>query len=481
MYSPSPLPPHKKPKKIEDKHILDLPDDCLIPIFRPLQVTDLLSVHKTCEKFQTPARHAFIASHTSLEIVQLDRDWFSIKTGSKTGCGHGDFGDVKKLLQIFGKCIRVLKIIRQCNDWTGDVRPVLQLLDTCCGEKLKSLALIEVSAYEIGDVSKVFRHLRNLELEDFRDSSTSSGVEKCLRLSENLMTFSITQYNSLPGSVLLRLNHQLEHISCNFMDNNLTEADLNHFLREHPNLKTIKFLPTFIPTVQCLSHLSNVETLYVNVESLTRADLHQIDWTGLFQLPNLQYLEVKLFRSVGESLATHAMQTSTPIITYICSLILNAFHFKDICDTLAAFQYERLQKLVIPFYGGLTTIGATMRPKLINAFASNLKNVKELHFLNFTRDFFNSFILEFVKIIDCLEMLFLTPAFLDTLGVEDILNLAAVQQAKGKELVVRYDESMRIKIEGILPTYRAEAPADLNVLKFQYFKNKIYEFRHLSF
>lgn len=63
----------KKPKLSLPLNIVDLPDDCLLMIFRDFKLYDLLIVAKTCERFRDVTQYSFLLKHRNVKItVQED-------------------------------------------------------------------------------------------------------------------------------------------------------------------------------------------------------------------------------------------------------------------------------------------------------------------------------------------------------------------------------------------------------------------------
>lgn len=461
------------PKPISDTNILDLSNDCLIIIANELCPMDLFAFHKSHENFHSATEYSFATNHKTIEIKYLG-DEFLIKSSKKPQCCNERYCDamlVSNFIQLLGKYVRAITLSSESNE---KITWILGLLNDCCSANLKCLSLkdVKVDETKLHQFGTLFKLLETFEVDE---GLSNGGLERCLANCENLKDFSLITDEDISLRILYRINFKLEKIFYQFRCFTIDIDDGYNFLRQHPNLRSIKIAEMFYPTKDCIKYLTKLETLLIDSRMVLLDGFY--DWQGLFQLQNLKHLEVILTDYLNGSLLKVKSKPTTDIET----LALKSDYLEDVFQLLQIFTFENLQRLIIYYtnYGYYTDIMAEA-PKPVLDFASNLIKVEELHFMNFSQEIFRHFILEFVRCAPCLQTLVLFPAPGTELEIDDMLHLAQAKQLKNSLLTVKYEYKMEALVSEVFELNESDKHEILDFLRFNDVNEEKYEFEHFN-
>lgn len=448
----------------EGLQITDLPDDCLTTIFNHLCFLDIYSAFRSCQRFRSSAVYSSRSDCKTLRIASTPRDegrfFVEIDQTAAFDWIEQSYSDLRKLFENFGNCIRSLELF--AGNASGMIQ-ILRLANQYCGENLKtlSLELIVIGENRIADFSNVFKHLEKLRLENTTISDTvifmrtyktilqNAALQKCLSYCENLKELTVL------GTVF-------------------DAEDPQKLFAMHPRLKSIKVPGMFTLTSRYLDHLDSTETLLIDLKSMPLTELQQIDWTRLFQLQNLKHLELVLNKTTPLADSSSLKFLTNPT-TNIQILVLKAYHFSDIYDLLTSFTYTNLKVLVIYFDLVCVKNGHNAKPRVTNQLIMNLRNVKDMHLIMFTKGMLNESIGDIVKSARNLERLILLPLIGMQISSDDITRLAELQRLKNQLLKVSFESSTKKTHEEILKKYDGM----LNTLQFGSINQLTYEFSYL--
>lgn len=439
-------------------NLVNLPDDCLISIFKELNVFDLLSVHITCRRLHTIGKYCINLLHNTVFIELIDDNIYNVQINGTSSCRTTVSGLLKLFKQI-GKSISFLKLQGQNSSNTLDAAPIFDMVDEHCGERLKALSLLFV-AVEKNSITKyrnVFKRLEKLHLEG------KSGLAKFVTYPKNLRELTITTSNAGSNVFLTKNYPNLGMFNYCFGKNTrVTTDDAAEFFKNHPNLKCIRLWKVLIPIPQCLNHLQNVETLLIDLDPVSVADLQRVDWITLFQLKNLKTLQLVLNEhDLGPSLN----QVKRRCVSNIECLDLKIYHFKDVSDLLNTFIFNNLKELKITFdLISLRTIGE-VSPEMIQSFSQNLRNIESLAFKDFPKDFYKLFILELVRNSPNLKVLTLFPIFMQEITADDLLCLTRMNISDRPSLTVNFGNCLNVIVK--LVTSKAVKDPHVNILVFK--------------
>lgn len=496
-------PESSKPKIDVDLTILDLSDDCLIPIFNNLNPLDLVSVYDCCEYFQPAAKYCFSKNYKAMKIFEskilfpmpLYRERLKNmvppfnEVSDREGYGRYNFKFVLKyrmynkenveytsLLKIlccFGKYVKEInfkyfeKIAKEFEGHPQEIKcksnfyHILKVANDYCGEELKSFSLSSlhfVDVAKIDEFGNLFKRLEKFSTESVR----SAIIEKCLDHCENLKELVINR-SQVQLPMILKTFDRLEKFDCIERSFPLDIRPLSMFLRNHPNLKYVNIRNWLLGTPDYLNFLQNVETLELGLQRQDRPSLSKFDWVKLLQIPKLKSITIYITVNVSESFAKIQ---NTPQSSIEC-IDLKTSRFKYIADLLSVFTFNNLKVLKIcPIALEKTYFISNVDINIFQSFVEALKNVEELHF-NGLSDNFNTFLLQFVRLIPHLKIVVLSTRERNhDFVIMNILDLANLKQVKNTLLTIRSKYRLNEVIEYANKT--GQSVSNLKFLKFEY-------------
>lgn len=441
--------------------LLSLPDDCLLSILKELNVFDLLSVHRTCRRLHTIGKYCITLIHTTVSIEFIDNDDYEIQIDGVSKCQTNRYG-LAKLLKNIGKSISFLTLEgKNVVGLSADAAPIFEIMNKNCGVHLKKLSLLHITM-EKNNITKfrnVFKQLEKLHIEG------KSGLAKYVTYNKNLRDVTIITSNAASSVFLKKTYPKLESFCYTFGKNTrVTTKDAERFFKNHPNLKTVRMWKVFIPTMLCLNYLQNIETLLIDLDTASSADLQTVEWTAVFQLHRLKTLQLVLNEhDLGDSLS----RVTRRYTTNIECLELKIYHFKDFCDLFTTFTYNKLRELKISFdLVSLRTVG-DVSPEVVfgTSFSSNLRNIESLAFKDFPKDFYERYIVELVRNAPNLKVLTLFPIFMSEITAEDLLRLSEINASNRNALTVNYGNCLNIVVK--LAAMKNGSDPNGNILRFR--------------
>lgn len=444
-------------------NLTDLSDEILFEIFKNLPIYDLMSILNTCKRVRRVVDYCISTNHKN---IQIDISEYSLLY---INCDLHHPISKNRLVTFFtnfGKYLKTLEI--RDGDGESDLTWILHLVNRFCSKNLKSLVL-ENGSVDVGQsdqFSDLFKNLKKFH------SKCVKNIEKCLNCCENLVELSVQTAKATNNSLLANTYPELERIVYDFNESTVEPEEVLEFLKNHSKLKLIKLSNLLPPTARYLKHIKNVETLFIDVGAMAIIDSNTIDWIQLFQLDNLKQLELKLTRdTIHSSLGTVIANPSTKIET----LALKVFHLNDVLDLLQAFTYENLKKLVVSSYL-FTKMWYRSNAELTDSYTKALENIEELHFLDFSENFFNEFVLPLVKNAGILKRLLLEPK--QPLTFVSLRKLAGIQTDKQDKLIVHYynylmDDNAKkmISIRKIDPSFKFLELKEINDGRHEFFSH----------
>lgn len=445
------------------KNILELPDDCLIMIFNQLNFPDLLQAQETCKRFQALSLYSFKAICHSIKIQCIDDSTFVVTaSGKRENRQKMTYDAIKDFLKHFGMHITSLSVIGIDE---VDITSILDLVKIHCPNNLESLNLqnVQIDIMQLENFKCLFEQLDEFGVIKALNPST---LEKCIKYSRNVRRLKIIGYHK--DQLLLKIHSKLEEFFYDFVY--IEMGHLRMFLQNYPNLKSIKVLRVFTLTTELLNYLKNIIKLSINMKCVCDNSQNN-NLVGLFQLKQLKQLELISGKNITDLLLNI---TSSPV-TKIEVLALKARQIRDACDLLRTFEFTNLTKLVICFYWNIDPCG-DIGPAEISLIMKRLDSIKELHFINFTRDFFNKFVLQFVKYTQNLSILVLSPKTAIDLRVEDLCSLVDIQKTKNFRLTVEHEDVIN---DAVKIFSRKQNCISAN-LKFKNIDDCNYEFKYLN-
>lgn len=448
---------------IENPNILELPDDCLIMVFSQLNFFDLLQVNETCKRFQILSLHNLKTVCNSIRIECTNHIDFAIAAADEQPT-EMTLDDLERFFRNFGRYVKSLSFIGG-DEVVVDISPVLYLVsEHCCGSVTAlSLRNVQIDGAHIEALKDLFERLSDFEVIKALNHAT---LEKCIKYARNVKRLTIVGYHK--DQLLLKIHSTLVEFFYDFVY--IEIGHLRMFFQNHPNLTALKVLRVFTLTTELLHYLQNIRKLSINMKCVCD-DSSKNNLIGLFQLKHVQQLELILSKNIGDLLGNVAGMP----VTEIEVLALKARQIRDACDLLQAFTFINLKKLVICFNWNINPCG-DMQPDEICWISKRLCNVEELHFINFTRDFFNKFVVQFVKYASKLKILVLSPKTPIDIRTGDLGSLAEVQQNKNARLTVKHEDGVNEAVK----MFRSRESESGTNLSFENIGCYDYEFKYLN-
>lgn len=455
--------------------ILDLPDDCLIHIFSKIDFQSLLATHRSTVHFQRAAEYLFWQKFHRIEVAHEGVNCFTVEPITD---GFVDtskikiisYDDVVRIFKTCGKYMSTLNICGQSKGDQSDWLPIFYLAIQFCSERLKSLGLMRIPAIKRLDLNEFHAFLGQLESLRFDNSREYrakapefSSIEDFINLCGNIKNLSISGYKCGYGVFLRRIPATVQNFSVRFESCDVKTESVHEFLKQHQNLKVMKFTNLCMVKKDYLDHLDNVKALRIENYDLEPMS----DSTRLFQLKSLKHLQLHLSTYYSPFFSPMAILSPSPKpITHLESLAIEAHPYKELLYVLSSFTFTNLKRLII--------LGSERKspaqPVLIAP--ENFQNLEELCFRYFTMDIVE----EFVRQARSLKLLRL---YYSRFTLHDIIQLAKIQQVKGTVLTVECYRDQKSKADILKhiprrhPRHRNYINAD--ILKFRY-TNKFREY-----
>lgn len=370
--------------------ILDLPDDCLIPIFENLSFSDLLSVFESHKYFQVAAKQSFSLNYKTIRIQQYrSRNDYIINESSELV----NRLNLTNIFETFGTCIKSLQLQSNLG---SNMTSLLYLVNNYCSESLKRLSLncSMIDGRKINDFIDLFKHLEALEVVSGIDNDT---FEKILIYCENLRDLIVNVENLRLESFLPKIHSKLERIFYRLNKRDISMQNVINFLQRHPNLKVLNISKLFLATSECLNYLANVELLRVDLRS-KHADLSRTDWNRLFQLEHLKRLDLFFNQDISDSL----MKVPSKPPSNLEILALNVNYLKNVFDLLDTFTFNNLKILTISCLSSEKKYFGVIDPIVIKSVIKKLPNLEEIQFFYFRDEAFEN-LLQIVKASNSLK------------------------------------------------------------------------------
>lgn len=421
---------------ISNRNLLHLPDECLIDIFSYLSLFDLIHVHSTCKRFQ-----AIFIEKYSKNVEKIE-----IKCNTIT--------DYELIL-----------VTKYGNEQQVILRPDLDDLFKTCGIYIRTIILNENNESDLTETSEISsrRNHRYLLL-----LPSNSSIIHHINLLKNLKSLTINgfrKYELLPKII----NSKLEEFYYNICYDEI--PDLITFLQNNPNLKTLKTLQMSSLTTELLDYFKNIEKISINMGRLN--DDKTETMTQVFQLQQLKQLELISYKSTEHLIKMIKDAVSHPELE-IEVLALKLSSFRTVISLLNTYSFPFLKKLVL-CNDFLLDGSADVDPDDISVIGDWLVNIEELHFIDFTRDFFNKFILQYVNYAIDVKTLVLLPKTARDIRSDDLCRLAEVQMIKRMKLRVEYENCLSRTIK-MLEKTQSNGIAE-EYLEFVNIRTYDYEFK----
>lgn len=356
--------------------ILDLPEDCLIPIFMNLPIFDLLSVYESQKYFHEAAKHSFSLKYKRLCVKQYRQ--YTVYNINDT-MSFMDRLSLAKLFETFGSCMKSLQL--QSN-LTTNMTSLLRLVNDCCAGSVKRLSIncSSIEGRKIIAFTNLYKHLETLEVVSGFDTAT---FERILIKCENLKDLIINVECLRPESFLPRIHSTLERIFFRMNKQLISHQTALSFILNHPNLKTLYISKVFVATNQCLDYLDNIEVLRVDMRATPRT-LLDVSWRQLFQLVNLKHLDLVSNADIGRTLPNFTLKP----VTKVEILALSFNYLKNVFEILDAFTFTNLKILIISCQSTEERYFEGINPLFVINVIKQLPNLEEVQFFYFPRNAF---------------------------------------------------------------------------------------------
>lgn len=427
--------------------ILDLPDDCLIPIFNYLGILDLVSVHIACEHFQPAAEYSFQLDYKEINVCTIENA--KCENSYVLNCKNRPMNHVevfspnaeetiKNMFKIFGKSITSLQLHERIQ--SPGLSQFLYAANDHCSKNLKCITLeaIPISYFNRHEnLTDLGKHLESLQIWNYRDDRPCDELNKFLTIFTGLEELTISVLRSKPEPILKGIHGSLEKLTLGIYEYDITSEEISEFLKNHQRLKIFKSFGSFIPTTETLNHVSNIEMIMLDISNLTSFALEQINWIGLLQLNNLKRLEVYFglkaninFHNSGHSSFDKTSRPKTSIET----LGVNVSTTKQLTDLLSFFHYQSLKKLMVYFEHNYSD-DIQYQVDTWEKIAKNSEKLNELYLYSVSSPASINVVLELVKIAKSLKYLHLCDS---SISNHDVSRLAKVQKEKKSLLIVKH-------------------------------------------
>lgn len=389
--------------------ILDLNDDCLIEIFKHLNLNDLCAVADVCRLFRRSSRtHFAYSAFKNVDICIANRSCFRNENSVRTF----------KILRIFGVVVKTIKMNgKHANFVKGKYeKKVLDLISFHCGRSLIELELVDCNlTYDVAVTLRfLFRHLQKLSLRDCQYSKLFGRMIPAWspELRELHFSYESERVREKDGcaqkmpfdDILQRLFPNLTSISFRQIFN-LKSTDLDEFLKQNPQLK-------YFGLIDCQNvdgrifqliakHVPTIETIQIDT-------VKNVNDTHLKYFGKLKYLN---------TLKLCTFTCDTPMNGTFMLSILHEIHKAEIplqdlqvlCLENITFQLteqliESISKLKV-----LKILRLGCIPKLnfshILGICKQLKELSELHLLENGLKMSANELLEIIKYAEKLKLL----------------------------------------------------------------------------
>lgn len=216
------VPPHSE----ASIHILNsLPDECLLEIFKYLEVKDLSTAADACTKFRTIAKDTFVNRCSKMDERTVD---------------EMDARTLARFLRNFGACMTTF-VLNCEKKLFGSAQRYLKLFCRHCAvaeSALNELTINKLSEALLLDFSKPLKRLfRNLKCLTLRECGDMTNLlSDCAELTELWLSLVLC-----PGFCDLNFP-KLEKLFAYLYNGVLvfTNDDLRRFIRSHRKLKSIR-------------------------------------------------------------------------------------------------------------------------------------------------------------------------------------------------------------------------------------------------
>lgn len=404
--------------------ITDLPDDCLIYIFKRLCVEDLMAAFHSTSRFYYAIDACFLSKYKQIVVSCDAHQRYHIRPQEdcmEKVMNEGSLSEktLESTFKYFGKHFTAITV------YNMPFAPVIRYANQYCSENMKSLTMYRsaISPKTIEGCQELFKRLEKLDVIEFINKTWETCWEWC----DNLKHLSIYRDANIKNPLLMRIYPKLESVVCDFDVESIEEMCAS--FERHPNLKVIEIRNTFVPTTQSINCMQNVEKLSISVSF---ADLDKADWIKLFQLKHLKYLHI--FSDIVTYISEFLLKITSNPSTNLEILDLYWVCFNDVCALLTTFTFTNLKTLSVRAIYGFNPNAV---PNMNRKFFENLKNVEELQFVYYPKSFFERIVLVFVENMRNLKRLLLVPDE-DTITLDVIQELAEVQKSKKTMLTVYY-------------------------------------------
>lgn len=343
-------------------NILDLNDDILIEIFTNTNVLDLVSIKKTCTRFQEIVTYIFPKHYKTLDLKKnMHYGIFEVPVEHDIKHDNYTLQNITKVLKYFGQHIESLAMYGKPLS-TEDQNSLFYVVRDHCTPQMKTLKLIqlELKMKTIEDCAKLFKPIEKLTIDECYDEDP--GVKKMLNCCENLTDLSLIRSFEAEGTFLPDLRSKLESFKIKSTRRYYPEH-VYGVLKNNPSLKTVKIMGcNFIMDdsyQQVSDNLESVDTLFLSVVSPQNTITQFLD--KFSKIKDLRHLDVRMNCLDACELINLIKDNKT-----IDSL---GFSFTGITDelvnTMRSLKYIKYLKLRIGF-DSLDNLAQTMGGGLVN-------------------------------------------------------------------------------------------------------------------
>lgn len=334
--------------------VLDLKDDCLLGVFKHLDLTDLCAIADVCRRFRQNARTHFASSKFEKDVLTID---CSGKYGALFLQARNEnpsdktrvlsFGEdllnqkllrISKVLRNFGALVKSIKIHGiQCDSAVTEfnfVRSVFDLIGHFCSCTLIELDLIScaMNAETEFSVQPLLLHIQKLSCEYSglfgRMLSTSTPELRELRFRNP--DFFTRHFSRQSDGILSQTFPKLTAIS--FRDvSNVKNIDIEGFLKLNPQLRKIglKNCKNIDSNIfhSIATHTPHIDTIHI--DAVTRAtDDSNLKYVG--KLKSLKTLKLDL-SEVYVPIVDQAFMPAILNEIYVANITLQRLHIRCRC------------------------------------------------------------------------------------------------------------------------------------------------------
>lgn len=217
------------------RHILQLNDDCFYELYKFLPTIDWCSLRETCTRFRTVSDYCFDRQSNKFRLEGT--------TVSGSSFDLMRVKDVKRLIRIFGHKITKLSINRSDFGEHEDPAQLVPLLDRYC-LTMRDLEFVNINLVPatIVQCSRLFSNLHRLVIDQWNDEV---AFDCCLARCVALKELKIIHLNNIAGKSLA--HHRFKSLesfsmkSCGDFDYGFVKR----FLENHCRIERLQFLSPY--------------------------------------------------------------------------------------------------------------------------------------------------------------------------------------------------------------------------------------------